>query len=468
MKSSVDDSCSNVVDELRNQFHQRLVGRIGFIVFSIHLVIIGLFVLIIRFNHITLNMNGGLCFALLLLFISFIVSIISRRKMPSDYSLVKLIDLHSCCGGALLASYETGRKYNSPCHLTIPKLQWRWLPTFQLLVGSLCFLIGTAFVPLPEPVTSRTVINLSGEQQLIEGTVDELEDVGAISQDKAEEYLEKLEEIVQNQTDDASEIWEAIDSLNEALMEEAQEASKSAVWKYEQLSYISLAAEEVSQLMEQGVLGSDDPAVKELSAMLEKFLSENGESLGKNGKEMQEMMSQAGGMSMSELSEMIKSMNLSKEEIEKLMKKLAESGKNGQNSGQQAMQEMKKLTNEDLKKFLENEGKCQGGSCSALMMACQGNGTPSISRGPGHSPIQFGAPVDETGGKFKAVALPEGTVTSLKDSELEGVSIAAPKLTVEQQIYTNQLNNMKSDGGTAIRFRPLPRHKKAVENYFNR
>ena len=73
------------------------------------------------------------------------------------------------------------------------------------------------------------------------------------------------------------------------------------------------------------------------------------------------------------------------------------------------------------------------------------------------------------GAKFEAEVLPLSNIASLEDSEVIGLSTAAP--TVETSGAAPQsggLNGAAAGGGSAFNQTVLPRHKGAVKRYFER
>jgi hypothetical protein len=95
-------------------------------------------------------------------------------------------------------------------------------------------------------------------------------------------------------------------------------------------------------------------------------------------------------------------------------------------------------------------------------------GRGGTSRGPGAAKLNFDNETKEEGLKFKEETLPEGAITSLK-SRVIGVSRGAPEKEPKVgDAGSGALGDAKAGGGSANTQVVLPRHRGAVERYFDR
>ena len=95
-------------------------------------------------------------------------------------------------------------------------------------------------------------------------------------------------------------------------------------------------------------------------------------------------------------------------------------------------------------------------------------GKGGVDRGPAPAELTFGKPTEETKHDFKEQALPPGAVADLKQSKLQGVSPSAPKVEPGGTASSGALAGAASGSGSANTQVVLPRHKVAVERYFER
>ena len=129
-----------------------------------------------------------------------------------------------------------------------------------------------------------------------------------------------------------------------------------------------------------------------------------------------------------------------------------------------ACEKLGECDSEGLAAFLAENGdsmsivECIGGWCRR-----------SITRGPGHAPMTWNDSATEEGAKFKAESLPLSDIASLEESELVGLSVAAPSVeTSNQPPESGGLKDATAGGGSSFNQTVLPRHKGAVKRYFER
>jgi hypothetical protein len=91
-----------------------------------------------------------------------------------------------------------------------------------------------------------------------------------------------------------------------------------------------------------------------------------------------------------------------------------------------------------------------------------------VTRGPGAAKLNYDNETKEDGLKFKEQELPEGALTSLK-SQVIAVSKGAPEKEPRPgEAGSGALAGAATGGGSANTQTVLPRHKGAVERYFER
>ena len=75
----------------------------------------------------------------------------------------------------------------------------------------------------------------------------------------------------------------------------------------------------------------------------------------------------------------------------------------------------------------------------------------------------------EEGAEFKEETLPLSNIASLEDSEIFGISAAAPSIEASNPIEQSAaLNGATVGGGSSVTQTVLPRHKASVKRYFDR
>jgi hypothetical protein len=92
-----------------------------------------------------------------------------------------------------------------------------------------------------------------------------------------------------------------------------------------------------------------------------------------------------------------------------------------------------------------------------------------VTRGPGAAKLQFGKGTPEDEVKFKEETLPDADVASLKRSQVLAVSRGTPgNEPPAAAAGSGALEGSAAGGGSANTQVVLPRHRGAVERYFDR
>jgi hypothetical protein len=92
-----------------------------------------------------------------------------------------------------------------------------------------------------------------------------------------------------------------------------------------------------------------------------------------------------------------------------------------------------------------------------------------VNRGPGAAKLQFGKGTPEDEVKFKEEMLPDADVASLKRSQMLAVSRGKPGNEAPAATAgSGALEGSAAGGGSANTQVVLPRHRGAVERYFDR
>jgi hypothetical protein len=181
----------------------------------------------------------------------------------------------------------------------------------------------------------------------------------------------------------------------------------------------------------------------------------------------------------------IKNSTLTPEQAKKLLEALKEA-KEETKAMVGRLVKAKLVKAEDLEKC-EKAGKCD---CEGLVAFLKENGAKSdltdalamadgegeeggrggVTRGPGATKLNFGDESSEDGTKFKEEELPAAQLQALKESQLNGISSGSPNIGKEKATKgaSGALAGAKTGGGSASTQVVLPRHRGAVERYFDR
>jgi hypothetical protein len=102
-----------------------------------------------------------------------------------------------------------------------------------------------------------------------------------------------------------------------------------------------------------------------------------------------------------------------------------------------------------------------------IAAACRGRG--GVSRGRGDAAMTWHDGSDPAGISFTEQELPAARLAALREARLTGISAAAPdQHEPSAGATTATLSGGSDSGGSAVQRQLLPRHRKAVESYFER
>jgi hypothetical protein len=390
---------------------------------------------------------------------------LTYRRLPSEESVRIVLDQHGRCGGLLMA--DAGESWNSALpELPQPQLRWHSGKSWLMLCGGAIFL--TLAFAVPQGFANiQPRLDISREAEQLEKQLTVLEKEKLLEKQRAAELKEQLEKVRSDaKGKDPVKTLEALDQLQEIAQKTAKQANESTIRKMEDLA----RAETLTETLEK-IGGKLDPialgeAMKQL-AELAKKADEERDVMDALDKDLMKALESGS--------------KLTKEQLKKLKEALKDA-KTGKLDKMAKLMKAKLIKAEDLKKC-EEAGKCDCAALAAFLKENGANdklsdevalsedpGNGGVNRGPGAAKLTFGEEAEENGFKFKEEELPESKLESLKNSTLAGVSSGDPKDSKEKAVSgaTGALNGAATGGGSAGTQTILPKHRGAVERYFER
>lgn len=420
-----------------------------------------------------------------------VAAFLARRRRPPPGRLVALLDCLTSAGGLPSAAAQ-GVAMNAwpvPAPDTLPHVRCDWAPDGRRLAAGLLFLAGCLFMPVPaEAVIGRQRLHVNRATDEIRNRLERLADEDLASAQELAKWKEELDRIAKDASgQDPVKSWEALDYVKDAVDGKTSEAVRNAQDWNQAMQQAADALQVMQELAENKGMTPGEQA-KALAALAENLRS---------------AQAQTGTPMPPEMAEAIKNLlagqeaaNLTPEQMQKLMQALAKA-QSGLKQNLDNVTKMRVLSPEELQRLLDNleaGGSCKGNpkemavallnlaacqsgngqsgvSAESLMAACEngmpGSGAPT--RGRGDAALTWTGNTAADGAKFKPQALPAGSVLDLEHTRVEGVSLgAAQEKTGGVTTGTGQLAGV---GGGATQARTqtvLPRHRQAVEAYFER
>jgi hypothetical protein len=468
----------NAISGLRRQ-----IGLVLFLKHALSLITAWVFlwgtgVLVLRLTAATspLLLLWGLAFVPALLALALVPT---RRGLPSWGALRAVVDRAGGYGGLVMAAgeQELGRWQET---LPVPaelRIRWQGTRSWVLFAAGLAFLLTALLFPerLATLGASRP-LEIGNEVARLVKQIDLLKQAGALEPERADSIKEKLAQLKKDSSSESPvKTLEALDHLQNLVSKAAKEAGEGAVQKAESLAKAETLASGLRQAGKEVNPKVEAEAMAELASLVQKAAAENA-ALDKflDPKTTKDL--KAGKLSRGQMKKLSSALRGSRQDLENMLEKLVEA----------------RLIDPELLKALEKAGsgdpkaladllKAAAGkmSVSDMVCKCQGKGEGKTdsdrpgrggtTEGPGAAALTWGNKSSEEGVKFKEEALPPAALKALKESRLTGLGKETPSK--EQPGGVSQpgaLGQANAGGGSANTQVILPRHRAAVERYFER
>jgi hypothetical protein len=365
----------------------------------------------------------------------------ASRQLPSRATTVALLDAQAHCGGLLMAHEAIDVGAWRPSVDAIPRVAWR--ARRQTILTGICaaFLVVAAIVPA-RAKTTRHSLAIDADVEKLAARIELLEEESILPAERAEAMQAALEDLKRDaEGDDPAKTWETLDSLDEATLRDSEEAASDAVQKAEELT----KTEATALAMTDGGL---DPET--LAAAM-------------NDPEAQKAIGDK-ALSSDQLRELAMNAKAQKSKLRGTLSKLSKNGLIDPKKLGEFDEASKLGEKRELEKFLK---ECKNGKRFSDALGEWMRAKPSVSRGRGDAPMFFGEEAAQNG-KFKEEALPPANAAALANSELLAVSAAEPSEQDGERSTPGALRDAKAGGGSALTPVVQPRHRGAVNRYFER
>lgn len=386
------------------------------------------------------------------------------RRFPDDVSLHALLDDCNGCGGQLMTAYESGGVFSLPKRLDLPEVAWKPKRSLYLLFSAVCFCVLSLVIPEKSlEFYTDPPLEIGDTVEELEGNIDLLEEENILEKERAELFRKELEKAAAEASGTSPlKTWAALDHLKEKLNREARVEAESLMQEALTLSRAEAVTKGAQEASQQGIMSAEERAssMRQTAAMMKKNLRESTMSEVLSNELVEALMN--GSLTEEQMRKMAESMNISKQQMRNAMQSMEKSGMIDKQAMKKFLENAKGTSEQQLKDFLNN---CKNGKCTSkeLKSFCNQPGKWGVDRGPGDAPMTWTDGTDDFGMKFKEEALPTVLTT---DHEKIGVTGSAPEVK-ETASGTDALKDAESGGGSATVHRVLPRHRKAVSDYFS-
>jgi len=321
---------------------------------------------------------------------------------------------------------------------------------------------------VPQSVASlgSSRLDVTREADRLEEQIEILKRQKVITAEKAEELKIELEKLKREASGkDPIKTIDALDHLQGELKKAAEEAAEKARKREDELSKAEALADALRNKGDKLTDEQMKEALRKLAELVRKAAEEN--DLVRNDLDP-------------ETRKALEENKLTPQ----MLKKLAEALKKGQDGEEMKIDKLvkaklispdqlkkdgkeEKLDNAALMAYLKENGF---GNDTADKLTEDEGGKGGTDEGDAKTKLSFGDESSEEGVKFKEEELPPSEQQKLQDSLLSGVSQGAPNIGKEKAKMGSggALDKAKAGGGSASTQTVLPRHKGAVERYFDR
>jgi hypothetical protein len=394
--------------------------------------------------------------------------LVSRKRLPAHSAVRALLDQRNECGGLLMAEEDLtiGFWQSRISAINIPRVRWRSSRALVLFAASISFVIITLFVPVRfAGMNGSHSLDVTREVSDLTEKVERLKEEQIIDKAEAEALEQTLDQLGKEaQGEDPVRTLEALDHVAEKVKKEAGEAVESIAGSQEKLSRAETLAEGLMTGANQIDPRLMTEAMQTLSAMMQSAIQENQMLASALSPQLQEAI-KSGAIKPEQLKEIAKVLSNNRSAVNQRLSKLNKAGLVN-SSSLKAGVGATVPDSSGLAQFLKENAQ-QMSVEDAVAAWCEKPGKGGVGRGRGDAEMTWTDETSEKDARFKEKELPPSALAGLKESQMVGISAAAP--TVENQVAAHgALNNANQGGGSAYTQSILPRHRGAVKRYFER
>ena len=394
--------------------------------------------------------------------------IFAWRRRPSGEAVRALLDRRQRLGGLLMADGADGSGASAwsgrLAGVQPLRVGWRGGPTLGLLAGAVAFAAAATLVPIPEAAAGPGALNVDRHVEALEEQIELLEEEEILDAEESDAMRAAAAAVAEDAAaEDPAAAWEALDHLAAELAREgaaAQEQAKASAGE-------AAAAGALAEAMAEASLtaGQMEAAAEALAELADAAL--DGDLPPGLAGALAEAA--AAGLDPDTLKRLQETMRGREAEMKELMEALAEAGLAPPGGGGEGAGRAAGLDTAALKEFLEGLGEGGGeGDAAAVVALVQTPGRGGLGRGRADAELTWRDPASEEGVSFDPQVLPPSELRDPTRSVKLGVSGAAPELADGGASGGGALGGVTSGGGGSAAAVVLPRHRAAVQRYFER
>ncbi|HEX4142773.1 MAG TPA: hypothetical protein VHY91_04410 [Pirellulales bacterium] len=457
-----------VVASVRAQIGAILGLRAAVAVLSGWLVVWGTAVLVLR--GLLLVPREPLLWGLVGVVAAAIVGgVVAVRRRPSVDAIRAMLDAHWRCGGLLMATGNVdmgGWPVELPSAAE-PSVHWHGGRQCGILLCCAAFLFASFFVParfLGELGSHRLLVG--AEVERLAEKVELLKEEKILPPQRAKSLEVALEQLQQEASgSDPAKTWEAMDHLEQSIAQASAEAAEDAARNAEKAA----KAEELATALDmaQGQMSAQEltEAMSILAKEVKRAADDDSLVAETLSQELEEDC-EKGSLKPDQLADLAQALGKCKgADLEKL-RKLA-----GARMIDPALLELMEgqcdIDPAALAELLSQSETSM--DLEELLAELNQAGRGGVDRGRGDAAMTWADGIDRGDVEFQEKILPPGALASLKDSQVQGISVGDPTADKPSETSAGGSLDVATAGRGSARTRViLPEHRKVIQRYFAR
>jgi hypothetical protein len=382
--------------------------------------------------------------------------VLARRRLPAASAIRALLDEQSGCGGLLMAGeeQELGAWRQKMPDLALPQVRWDGRRAGTLLAIVAGFVLVSFLAPQGlADLATGSPLEIDREVARLIEQIALLKAESVLDPTRAESFKDKLSDLREHTSGkDPARTLEALDHLQNLASKVAREATEERTRRSERMSDAEALAEVLSKSADLLNPRLKMEALSELAGLLEK-----------SGVDVKDLAARFDPEELNKVAEMIRDGKID------LARQVERMHKAGLIDAELLSKCLKagECDCEGLREYLKN---CA--SLSDLKSLCKKGGRGGTTRGPGEAELTWQERGSEDGFKFKEEVLPPGALASLKGPQTNLPANRPAQVVIHDKAggpaSSGALQKAAAGSGSANTEQLLPRHRAAVERYFER
>jgi hypothetical protein len=396
----------------------------------------------------------------------------TRRRMPANTVIRALLDEQSRCGGLLMAGeeQELGRWRRKMPDLALPRIQWDGRRAWALLVIAAGFVLLSFLAPQGlADLSSRSPFEIDREVARLIEQIALLKAEAILEPARADLLKEKLAEVSEHASGkDPARMLEALDHLRSLAGKTAREAAEQRTRQSERLT----EAEALAEVLRKGADMLSPKLKMEALTELADLMDKSRLDLKRITKYLDPQLMKSVQdklLNPEQLKKLAKVLHDNKVDLARQVEKMHKAGLIDAELLSKC-QQVGACDSEALRAFLKkNKGRASLDDLKSLFK--QGDRGETFL-GPGEAPLTWRKPSSGEEFKFKEEVLSPGALASLQSSPTNLPNNKSAQIVLSDKpsgpALSGALQGAAASGGSANTEMLLPRHRAAVENYFER